>query len=391
MHIVIFTHPHFLGSQSMPKYVALLKEGMAKKNHLVEVWTAKAFFQRLPLPQPFKKWVGYMDQFLVFPFEVRKRVRKYDRETLFVFADHALGPWIPLVEERPHVVHCHDFMAQRSALGEISENKLGFTGKLYQSLIKNGYRRSKNFISVSQKTQRDLHRFLKTFPMESEVVYNALNQEYFPGDVEAARQLMEDEYGIGLKRGFILHVGGNQFYKNRKGVLKVYSAWRKLNPDFSVPLIMIGAPPTRELEECANEGPFSSDIHFLTKVPDDFLKLAYQAASVFLFPSLDEGFGWPIAEAMASGCPVITTNEAPMNEVGGKSCFYIPRLQQGTAEIEKWSEDSAQVLDQVLNLPLEKRQEVIADGLRNASRFDPEAAMKNIESFYKKVLENYQA
>ena len=390
MHIVIFAHPNFLGSQSMPKYANMLKEGMAKKNHSVEVWTAKAFFQRLPLPKPLKKWVGYMDQFLIFPIEVKKKVWKSDQKTLFVFADHALGPWIPLVENRPHVVHCHDFMAQRSALGEISENRLGFTGKLYQSLIKNGYRKSKNFISVSQKTQNDLHRFLETSQVESKVVYNGLNQDYYPGDTEKARKLLEEEYGIDLKRGFILHVGGNQFYKNRKGVLEIYAVWRKMSSENSIPLIMIGAQPTSGLKECVKEIPFSSDIHFLTQVPDDFLKLAYQAASVFLFPSLDEGFGWPIAEAMASGCPVITTNEAPMNEVGGESCFYIPRLK-GSAEIETWSEESAQVLDQVLNLSWEERQNLILDGLKNASRFDPEAALQNIESFYQKVLENYKS
>ena len=63
----------------------------------------------------------------------------------------------------------------------------------------------------------------------------------------------------------------------------------------------------------------------MVRVEDDILVSAYQGACFLIFPSLMEGFGWPVVEAMASGCPVITTGEPPMNEVGGDAAIYISR------------------------------------------------------------------
>jgi len=125
MHIVLFTHPQFISSNSMPKYATMIAEGMRARGHSVDIWTAREKMFKLPFPGRFKKWLGYIDQFVFFPSEVKKNTKKCSEDTLFVFADHALGPWIPLVSKRPHAVHCHDFMAQRSAVGNIIENKTG--------------------------------------------------------------------------------------------------------------------------------------------------------------------------------------------------------------------------------------------------------------------------
>jgi hypothetical protein len=122
-----------------------------------------------------------------------------------------------MVVKRPHVIHCHDFSAQQSALGYIPENKTGVTGKIYQSLIFRGYSTGKHFISVSKKTQEDLHQLLSASPLTSEVVYNGLNQSFKSLDPEQARKEFSNYFKINLSKGFLLHVGGNQWYKNRPG------------------------------------------------------------------------------------------------------------------------------------------------------------------------------
>ena len=86
---------------------------------------------------------------------------------------------------------------------------------------------------------------------------------------------------------------------------------------------MIGEEPSNELTNLHQKSIFKEDIHFITNLSDKYINNAYSGAICLLFPSLDEGFGWPIIEAMASGCPVITTNRAPMNEIGGRAAFYI--------------------------------------------------------------------
>lgn len=386
MHLVIFTHPSFLGSQSMPKYARMLATGLQANRHTVEIWTAQKKFYNLPFP--FKKWLGYLDQFIVFPIQIKKRLKGLPKDTLFVFSDHSLGPWIPAIAHRPHVIHCHDFLAQRSERKELSENNLRYSGKIYQRWIRSGYKKGLNFISISRNTQNDLHRFLNFTPRISEVVYNGLNQNFRPGNCQKAREVLSRKWGIDLNQGIILHVGGNQFYKNRIGVIKIYDAWRKFTGN-NLPLLMVGPEPNKSLRTITNLIESWKDIHFRSNITDEELRITYRAASVLIFPSLEEGFGWPVAEAMASGCPVITTRKAPMTEVGKDHCFYISRMPAENQSQEKWACESANVLEKVLTLAETQRKKLVAAGLENVKRFNTEKSIKEIEAIYKRILKNF--
>ncbi len=365
----------------MPRFARMLAEGMKDRGHSVEVISPQAKVSRLPAPKAFRKWLHYADQFITFPSAVRKRLPTYASDTLFVFTDHALGPWVPLVANRPHVVHCHDFLAQWSALGAIPENPTGWSGRQYQKFIRQGYSKAKHFISVSRKTQQDLAHFLPSAPISSETVYNALNQKFSPVDLVEARTSLTKQTGIDLTAGYLLHIGGNQWYKNRTGVIEIYNAWRK-NSSGTLPLLLIGESPTLALEQMHEQSAYRKDIHFLTNIPDEFVQLAYAGASVFVFPSLAEGFGWPIAEAMASGCLVITTNEAPMTEVVGDAGFLAPRRPTTAAKIAPWADEVAQLLQQVLTLSPSDRSRAVEAGILNAKRFDSKNLLDQIEKIY---------
>jgi glycosyltransferase involved in cell wall biosynthesis len=384
MRIVFFTHPEFSSHQSMPRYAKMLVDGMKSKGHEVEVWSPEPYFSNLKVPASLKKWMNYTDQYLIFPLAIRKRLKKSPHDTLFVFCDHALGPWVPLVAYRPHVIHCHDFLAQRSAIGEIAENPISWSGRQYQALIRRGYSTGKNFISVSEKTRSDLHSMLKNRPLVSEVVYNGLNQLFSFQSSTDCRDQLTKSLGIDLTNGFILHVGGNQWYKNRTGVIEIYNAWRKQSA-ISLPLLMIGYSPSSKISKMHCHSPYKADIHLLSDLSDEFVRIAYAGASVLLYPSLAEGFGWPIAEAMVSGCPVITTNEAPMTEVAGKAAFLIPKRPENINEVNIWAREAAKVIDYIIQLPATELKSVVEEGLKNAKRFEPEIALQKIESIYKSI------
>jgi glycosyltransferase involved in cell wall biosynthesis len=386
MHIVFFTHPTFQSHQSMPRFANMLANGMTDRGHVVEVWAPKARFQKLPVPGFFKKWLGYIDQYVVFPMEVTRRMKTCAADTVYVFTDHALGPWIPLAADKPHAIHCHDFLAQKSALGQIPENKTSWSGKKYQQFIFNGYTKGKNFISVSEKTRADLAAFLVRPAIVSEMVYNGLNQSFVPVKQDAARKILSEAVRLPLTEGYLLHVGGNQWYKNRIGVIEIYTAWRATKPQQVLPLILIGYPPNESLEATYNESLYKKDIYFLSNLSDEVVRAAYAGASVFLFPSLAEGFGWPIAEAMASGCRVITTNAAPMTEVAGNAAELISvRVQENSIA---WAKEGADAIERILRQTEEECQAHIKRGIENASRFDAADALDKIEKIYERIVKN---
>jgi glycosyltransferase involved in cell wall biosynthesis len=370
----------------MPRFAKMLTDGMKKRGHKVEIWSPEERFYRIPLPEIYKKWLGYIDQYILFPLQVRKWLNSIPSDTLFVFADHALGPWVPLVKNKAHVIHCHDFLAQRSAIGQIPENITGFTGKKYQKFIRNGYSRGQHFISVSEKTKNNLAEFLKAEPLRSDFVYNGLNSAFLIREsVEEARAVISEKLAKDFSKGYILHVGGNQWYKNRVGVVEIYNEWRKI-AGIKLPLLLIGQAPDPKLLKAIENSLYNNDIYFESTLNDDEIRLCYTGASVFLFPSLAEGFGWPIAEAMACGCPVITTGEAPMTEVGGNAALYILRKPYAENEIPEWIKNSAITLNDVLNLSPEMRRQLVNDGIVNTKRFNAEDAIDKIETIYKEIL-----
>lgn len=384
MKIVFFAHPLFLGSQSMPRFVSMLADGMKRRGYEVEVWRPEAVFSALKV-SGLKKWLGYIDQYLVFPQKVKRKLRKENEEVLYVITDHALGPYVPLVANRPHVIHCHDFLAQRSALGEIPENITSSSGRAYQAYIRKGYTQGKNFISVSEKTRTDLAAFLTEAPDRSDMVYNGISSLFKPETVMASRNALGKRLGLDLSEGYILHVGGNQWYKNRTGVIAIYDQWRA-RYKHNVPLLLIGQHPNTLLSEKYDQSAYKDEIHFLKHIDDEGVKMAYAGASVFLFPSIAEGFGWPIAEAMASGTLVVTTNEAPMLEVAGDAAFLANRRPSAADEQEKWAEGAAAVLQNALSLSAEDRAAWIKKGKSNIARFDLEDALDRIERIYTSVF-----
>src|SRR5690606_24716963 len=151
------------------------------------------------------------------------------------------------------------------------------------------------------------------------------------------------------------------------------------------PLLLVGKTPDRRTKDRWMSSPYKSDVCWAENLPDRLLCDAYAGANVLLFPSLAEGFGWPIAEAMACGCPVITTNAPPMTEVAGNAGFLIPSMPDSSAEVRIWAGEVAQTLNTVLNLEPHVRARVVRTGLANAKRFDTERSLDRIEAFYQSV------
>lgn len=387
MHIVQFVHPDFLNSKSMPRFAQMIAEGMRARGHFVDIWTAKPLAYSVPVPARLKKWLGYIDQFVIFPLLVRWRLRQIQANTLFVFGDQALGPWVPLVASRPHVIHVHDFMALRSALGEFTQNRTGWAGRQYQGLIRRGFSQGNYFVSVSDNTRHQLVRFLPRSPDVSEVIYNGLNYPFRRmGASESAVELLDAGLGSSPE-GFLLHVGGNEWYKNRLGVLEIYEAYvqQTANP---LPIWMVGSEPSADLISKAQGAALKGRVRFVSGLSNTQVCAAYSCARLLVFPSLAEGFGWPIAEAMACGCLVLTTGEAPMTEVGGKAAFYMP--SKPLQDPQAWARQAADSVLEILELAPDASSSRRQLGYQQAAKFDAEQTLNAYERIYRQALEHVQ-
>lgn len=238
-------------------------------------------------------------------------------------------------------------------------------------MISAGLAGAQHIACVSEATRSDLLRVAGVSAQRVSRVYNSLNHPYSPMERHEARQRIH-RLLPGLAGPFLLHVGGNQWYKNRLGVLRIFSILRKLANGNALQLVLAGKPWTSGMRQFIFENGLSNLAFELAGVDNEDLRALYSTATMLLFPSLYEGFGWPILEAQACGCPVATSNRAPMNEIGGSAAVYIdPKNPELAAAI--------------LNQALEKAPAMRGPSLSNAARFRT-GMLESYLSLYQDVI-----
>jgi len=169
----------------------------------------------------------------------------------------------------------------------------------------------------------------------------------------------------------ILHVGSNLRRKNREGVLRIFARCKN---EWNGVLVFVGEPLTESLHSLGGELGVADRIVELPDASNELLEALYNLATALLFPSTCEGFGWPIAEAHACGCPVICTDREPMTEVAGGAALLRP--------VENEAGFAADLLR--LTNP-EERARWRAKALENAKRFSTGRMVSQYIELYRSV------
>src|ERR1700730_684119 len=310
------------GQKSMQRFAALLESGFKAAGHETRIIRPPIVAGALPVRGAAAKWLGYFDQFVVFP---KRLIQMVEWADIVHICDHSNAFYVKYVQDRPYVVTCHDMLAVRSAIGEFACNLTSWTGRQLQNIILRGLRtagRTGHIACVSEATRQDILRVAGVPRQRVSQIYNGLHFPFSPLDTEQARRQIS-KFGIQNDQRFILHVGGNSWYKNRLGVLKILSALKSLPEGKELSLVMAGQPFTREMRRFRYENVAGRDVIELINPSNQELRALYSCANLMLFPSLQEGFGWPIIEAQACGCPVVTSRRLPMMEIGGDAATYI--------------------------------------------------------------------
>jgi glycosyltransferase involved in cell wall biosynthesis len=186
------------------------------------------------------------------------------------------------------------------------------------------------------------------------------------------------------ERGMLLHLSGSQWYKNLPGVIQLYAEYAKLETQ-PLQLWCICPPPNAKIQQLLKDVPAHGQVLFFRGLNNQALVAAYALARVFLLPSLAEGFGWPIIEAQACGCPVLTTDAPPMNEIGGPAASYLPLLHS-TDDVTAWAVGGASAVKALLAMTPTQRQQRVALGLSHAAQFTADKAITGYLQIYEQVL-----
>ena len=274
-------------------------------------------------------------------------------------------------------------------------HRVRVSGRLYQRWILRGLNATGRVACVSRATSRDILRLTSLAPDQVSLVHNGLNHSYAPlREIDAVARLREVSLRFGngmvsmLNTGFILHVGGNQWYKNRSGLIQIYARLceKMLHPPY---LVMAGKPFTPSLRQEIASHHLEDRVIELTCVSNEDLRTLYCTAQLLLFPSLEEGFGWPIVEAQACGCRVVIADREPMTEIGGGAAVCFKLESTSSSEGAPLSTDSthhaASVVIQTLLETGEERFDRVQRGLRNASGFSTDRMVENYVELYRRI------
>ena len=189
-------------------------------------------------------------------------------------------------------------------------------------------KRSRRVLTVSNASKDDILKYLRVPAAKVEVIYNALDERLetppTPEDIARVRERFQ------LTSPFILYTGNIKPHKNIDRLIEAYSMLRPRGFE-DVKLLIIGDEISKypNLRRLVHRFQLHKHVRFLGFVPDETLAVLYQLASVFVFPSLYEGFGLPPLEAMAAGTPVVTSNVSSLPEVVGDAALLIDPMDAG--------------------------------------------------------------
>lgn len=384
----------------MQRYAELLRTELTARGHVVELIRPEPKLGRLkPGAHGLGKWLGYIDKFVIFPVRLRWIVRHACRASsarasrasgfkspdsgfpasglVVHICDHSNAMYTAHLRGVPHVVTCHDLLAVRSALGHFPQNPTGWTGKRLQTWIASGLRRASRIICVSHETRRQLLALPGFSGKTIEVVANGLNHPYHPlTEAEShARFVTRPEIVSFVDRPYVFFIGGTQWYKNRAGVLRIFLRYAEANP-VGADLLFAGKPYTPADEAILNAAApeLRARIHHVGSPDNEGLHALYARAGCLLFPSLEEGFGWPLIEAMSSGCPVLTSNRPPMNEICGAAAAYLDPLDEVSA---------GTMLQYLLGETIAAREARVQLGLRQSAAFSTASMLEGLLFHYR--------
>ena len=283
---------------------------------------------------------------------------------------HGLSNEIPRIKSHniPYVVTIHDLIFKR-----YPRNYRNIDRKIYNAKFKYAVKHADLTIAISEQTKNDIVDYYDANPEKIKVIYQTCHKNFRK---EYSSELLHHiKKKFNLPDQFILNVGT---IETRKNLISIINAMTLMK--IKAPLVVVGKKTKYmnfiniQLKKLKFD---PSQIIFLHDVSVEDLPGIYQLSSLFVYPSIFEGFGIPILEALCCGIPVITTKGGCFSEAGGKYSMYVDPLNM---------EELAHKMDECLTYS-KKREKMIIKGLLHAKRFEPETLSKELMQVYHGLLQ----
>lgn len=300
---------------SMYLYSSLIKKYLKNFKYKVVILKPSIILNKFKFRNKLiTKYFSYIDKYVFFGFKLFFKIKNND---VVHVLDQANSLLYPFINSKRVSLTCHDLINYK-LLKNKKIKKISLTGIIYQKIILHFIKKFNNIICVSQKTKNDLIKISKINKNKVCFIYNSLNKNLKPISHKKSNKILN----INKNYKFFLHVGGNAWYKNKDGVIKIFNKLIKSKNNKDYKLIFAGADLTKENIMLIKKLKLNNCIINFVNPNNKILCALYSRAEALIFPSHDEGFGWPIIEAQACGCPVFTNYKNPMKEIGKQSLYY---------------------------------------------------------------------
>ena len=282
---------------------------------------------------------------------------------------HGLSNEIPRVKNKkiPYIVTIHDLIFKR-----FPRNYRSIDRKTYDIKYKYAVKHADLTIAISEQTKEDIVEFYNIKPETIKVIYQTCHENFRKKYSNEAIEIAKTKFK--LPKEFILNVGT---IETRKNLISIINAMSVMKID--VPLVVVGKKTQyiNFLKIQMKKINFDSKkILFLEDVSIDELPIIYSLSSLFLYPSLFEGFGIPILEALYCKTPVISSKGSCFQEAGGDFSKYI--------DSENKEEFAFQIEECLTNNKL--RESMIKEGLKHAENFQPNKISKQLIDVYESLV-----
>ena len=278
------------------------------------------------------------------------------------------------------VVPCRYLMTVHDLAEFLYPRHVGWRQKARWRMVRRTLQRAERILAVSRATQRDLENLFGIPASDVTVIENAIDERFLQSGRREEQRLVRERYRV--TDPFLLYVGSARPQKNLprlveafavvKGELRSHPVYDKLK------LLIVGDELSEypDVRRSVIRSRVQEDVRFLGYVPVEILRVFYQAAEVFVFPSLYEGFGLPPLEAMAQGTPVVTSNVSSLPEVVGDAAVLVE--PENVFEIARGI--SLALLDEEL------REQLRLRGHRRISRFSWERSVRQVLEIYSEAV-----